>query len=177
MSEKNHITGAENLLKNSQIVHDIVQEKNIREEKAVFSVQNNFVIADKRRMQNRITEISKEMEVEKNDEHKLLISYLTYSRLQEKIIKKKRENPYAVDLETKAIKDFVREKTEGEGGVTYRDQNAGKTQKKNTSKKSRNSASMTRRSKKKKNKKEKMSVTKKALYWALGGTSLGIGLV
>ena len=152
------------------------------EETEVFSVKNTFMIRQKRDMQNYVNSVANDMEVEKQDMQKVLLSYSKMMLLNEKIEKQKelnQGNPYGLEeMKRKVIEDFVRQQTEA--NVSYKDINE-KQNKKNA----RNNRSSTRgkngrisrTSQKKKKKTEKMSITKKALYWALGGTSVGFGFL
>jgi len=175
ISEKN--------LETEEVQFDFTKQENIQKDKQeseVFSVKNTFMIRQKRDMQNYINAVANEMEVEKQDMQKVLLSYSKMMQLNEKIEKQKEDNPYGLEaMKKKVIEDFVKQQTEA--NVSYRDVNEKQNKKNarnNRSSKSGKNGTMSRTSQKKKNKKpEKMSITKKTLYVLLGGTGLGFGFL
>ena len=163
--------------------YDIAKQENIQQESEIFSVKNTFIIRQKRDMQNYVNSVANDMEVEKQDMQKVLLSYSKMMLLNEKIEKQKelnQGNPYGLEeMKRKVIEDFVRQQTEA--NVSYRDVNEKQNKKNsrnNRSSKLGKNANIGRTSQKKNKKKsEKMSVAKKTLYWALGGTSVGFGFL
>jgi len=163
--------------------YDIAKQENIQQESEIFSVKNTFIIRQKRDMQNYVNSVANDMEVEKQDMQKVLLSYSKMMLLNEKIEKQKKMNqgnPYGLEeMKRKVIEDFVRQQTEA--NVSYRDVNEKQNKKNsrnNRSSKLGKNANIGRTSQKKNKKKsEKMSVAKKTLYWALGGTSVGFGFL
>lgn len=136
-----------------RLQRNIAKQEIITEHENIFSVENVALIRQKRDMQNKVNAVADEMGVEEQDKQKLLLSYLTLGKLNAKMKAQKNEqdsNAYGVNLEHKAIEEFVRQKTQE--NVSYSDENQGKKKKKKGSQKSGKNASMRRNSNKKKKK-------------------------
>ena len=142
---------------NSELQEDLTKQVLVQEEEEVFSVKNNFMIREKRDLQNYVNTVANDMDVENHDMQKVLLSYSAMMQLNQKIQKQQEESDaYGMEgMKKKVIEDFVKQKTEE--NVKIRDQNAGKKQNKKGSKNSGKNAKVSGTKKKKNNQKKEMS--------------------